>query len=120
MTIISFKGQRATTYGFEFVHRGRRVRMKGFPTRSLAKTAEDRERRRLDQSVFEIGWGPLTPKLTKWEEPLARYCEAKADKLDLLEHDVPRLRWWQHFFETEGINYLQAVTPDAIDRAKLS
>ena len=53
MTILAFKGARGTTYGFEFVQRGWRVRVKGFASRSMAKTAEERERRRLDPSAFE-------------------------------------------------------------------
>jgi hypothetical protein len=72
----------------------------------------------LEQSAFETGWGPLTPKLTNAEEAPARYREAKADKLDLLKHDVPRLRSWRTFFEAEGIHDRQGITPDTTDRAK--
>lgn len=118
MGVIKHEGKRGTTYGFKFVYRGRRIRVRGFPTKSLAKTAEDRERQRLAKADFETRWGPLAPQLTKWEDVVKRYAEAKADKLDLLEHDVPRLRWWATFFADDGIHYLQAVTPDAIDRGK--
>jgi integrase len=48
------------------------------------------------------------------------YVRAKTDKMDLVEHDVPRLGWWGRFFASQGIHHLQAVTPDAIDRKKLA
>jgi integrase len=60
----------------------------------------------------------LTPKPAKWEDAVARYTQAKADKMDLLEHDLPRLEWWGAFFAREGIHHLQAITPDVIDRGK--
>jgi hypothetical protein len=74
MTVFAYRGARGTTYAFEFVQRGRRVRIKGFATRSLAKTAEEWERRRLVQSAFETHWGPWRPKLPRWDKVLKRYC----------------------------------------------
>lgn len=118
MTIRRYDGTRTATFGFRFVYRGRQYQRKGFPNRSLAKEAERRERQRVQQGAFEMRWGPLTPKLTTWEDAVAAYTQAKTDKMDLVEHDVPRLGWWGRFFASQGIHHLQAVTPDAIDRAK--
>jgi len=120
MTIHRYDGARTATYGFRFFYRGRKYQTKGVPNRSLAKEAERRERQRVQQVAFEVRWGPVTPKLTKWDEAVAAYTQAKSDKMDLVEHDVPRLGWWGHVFASQGIHDLQAVTPDAIDRAKLA
>jgi hypothetical protein len=120
MTIRRLEGARTTTFGFRFVYRGRQYQRKGFSNRSLAKEAERRERQRVQHAAFEMRWGPLTPKLTTWEEAVDAYKRAKTDKMDLVEHDVPRLGWWGRFFASQGIHHLQAVTPDAIDRAKIA
>jgi hypothetical protein len=80
MMIRRYAGTRTATFGFRFLYRGRQYQRKGFPNRSLAKEAERRERQRVQQTAFELRWGPLTPKLTTWEEAVAAYVRAKTDK----------------------------------------
>lgn len=115
MTIVRHDGRRRSTWAFRFWSRGRLYQAKGFPTAGLAHEAEKRERRRVAEAAFEIRWGPVRPRLTKWDDALASYAQGKTRKKTLAK-DLARLEWWRRFFGAHGLPYLEAVTPDAVER----
>jgi site-specific recombinase XerD len=118
ITVTRYVGKRRTTYGFRFWSRGRLVQAKGFRTEGLAKEAGRRERRRVEEAAFEARWGPLTPRLTRWAEAKERYRTVKEGRKRSLKDDLTRLDWWITFFEGQRVAYLQAVTPDEVDRGR--
>ncbi len=115
MTLIRHDGRRGPTWAFRFWSRRRLYQVKGFPSRALAKEAQTRERRRVEGAAWEAQWGPLRPRLTTWDDGLASYEQSKARKKTLAK-DLARLAWWRRFFEARGAPYLEAVTPDAVER----
>ena len=68
MTLLHYVGKRRTTHGFKFWCRGRLYKKTGFPTSTLAKSAEATLRRELDEQAYEAEWGPLpgARRATPW------------------------------------------------------
>ena len=120
MTIRRYEGTRTATFGFRFLYSRPPLPAEGFPNRSLAKEANGASASGSGTPPSSSGGGPLRPRSPHGMRPSPPYVRAKTDKMDLVEHDVPRLGWWGRFFASQGIHHLQAVTPDAIDRAKLA
>jgi integrase len=126
VTILAYVGKRRgpdgkplRSYGYRFVHSGTiHKRMVG-PERALAVEAEKRERARLARAQFEGRWGALSPALLRWSVAVERYVVAKNKKRSL-DQDERRLRWWGEFLALHGVHYLQDVTPDVVDLAKLA
>ena len=106
-------GRPLITYGYRFWHRGRLYKAMAGPVRDMAVEAEKRERARLSLADFEGRWGPRRPRLTKLEDAVTHFLEAKAHKASL-DHDAARLRWWIEFLTARGLHYLQELDPDAI------
>ncbi len=107
-------GRPRITYGYRFWWHGQLQKQMLGENRSLAVEAEKRERRRLERDFFEAQWGPVKRALTPWKEAIERWTKAKANK-KTLDWDITHLEWWGTCFAEQGIHYLQAVSPDAID-----
>jgi len=125
MTLIAHTGKRRgpdgkpiVTFGFRFWHHGRLYKKMLGRTRQLAIEAEKRERARLEGVAFEAAYGPLQPRLTPWDEALGRYRVAKAAKRSLYYDDL-HFAWWGRFFASHTIHYLQSITPESLDQAKV-
>jgi len=117
MTLITYKGPRGTTYGFRYWYRGRLYKQMVGRSKDLAKEAEKRERRKVEQHAFERRWGSLQPRLTPWAEAVEKYLAAKGDKRSL-PHDRWRLAWWTGFLPTRKVHTLQDLDPEDVDAAK--
>ena len=119
MTLLHYVGKRRTTHGFKFWCRGRLYKKTGFPTSTLAKSAEATLRRELDEQAYEAEWGPLpgARRATPWAVAIERYEAAKVQKRSLAA-DRPRLRWWGEFLAAQSVAALQAVTPALVDKGK--
>jgi integrase len=126
MSIISRKGIRKgphgkprISYGYRFHFRNKLYKKFVGHTRALAVEAEKRERARLELQVWEGQYGPLKPTLTTWAEGLERYKVAKHAKRSL-QWDLYHFAWWTDYFKAQKITYLQEISPEVIDRAKVA
>ncbi|MBI4012924.1 MAG: tyrosine-type recombinase/integrase [Candidatus Rokubacteria bacterium] len=117
VTITKHHGKRAKTYGFRFWEHGELFEEAGFTTEGLARLAGQRLRRKVQEQAFEARWGPIKPKLIRWTEAVEKYKAAKAGK-DTLAWDKKRLAWWGEFLATQGVHYVQGISPDDIDAGK--
>lgn len=110
--IRPFDGARGRTYRFRIVRQGQLYQGKGFASYQAAQDAEDLQLARL------AGSGLPASDLF-WATAVQQYQAAKAKKVDLLAHDVPRLDWWGRFFAGHQVATLGGITPELLDLAKL-
>lgn len=119
MSLYAYHGKLGTTWGYRFWYKKVLYEKMVGHNRALAEEAEKRERARLEVAAWEGRYGPLAPRLTRWPEVVERYAAAKAQKRSL-QYDRYILAWWTTFFAERKIHYLQEVSPELLDAAKLS
>jgi integrase len=114
VSLVKYVGPRGVRWGYRFWKAGV-LHKQQVGSYELAKEAEKRERKALEESAFEVRWGPVRPALIDWATALDKYAEAKQKK-GTLKDDLTRLGWWRTWAEAQGVTHLQGLTPDVVDQ----